>query len=108
MLEFDRTDPHFELIYGRHAADYHELVSREDWKGNLPKALVEAASFDGRTVVELGAGTGRLTQLLASWSARVLAFERFEVGAGIEKKQDDFVAEVMAQVKGAGPATVRH
>ena len=32
------------------------------------------------------------------------AFERFEVGAGIEKKQDDFVAEVMAQVKSAGPA----
>jgi elongation factor Ts len=33
--------------------------------------------------------------------AEVTAFERFEVGAGIEKKQDDFVAEVMAQVKGA-------
>jgi elongation factor Ts len=33
--------------------------------------------------------------------AEVIAFERFEVGAGIEKKQDDFVAEVMAQVKGA-------
>jgi elongation factor Ts len=33
--------------------------------------------------------------------AEVVAFERFEVGAGIEKKQDDFVAEVMAQVKGA-------
>jgi translation elongation factor EF-Ts len=29
----------------------------------------------------------------------VVRFERFEVGAGIEKKQDDFVAEVMAQVK---------
>jgi len=26
-------------------------------------------------------------------------FERYEVGAGIEKKQDDFVGEVMAQVK---------
>jgi hypothetical protein len=24
---------------------------------------------------------------------------RYEVGAGIEKKQDDFVSEVMAQVK---------
>jgi hypothetical protein len=24
---------------------------------------------------------------------------RYEVGAGIEKKQDDFVGEVMAQVK---------
>ena len=28
----------------------------------------------------------------------VKAFERYEVGAGIEKKQDDFAAEVMAQV----------
>jgi hypothetical protein len=26
-------------------------------------------------------------------------FVRYEVGAGIEKKQDDFVGEVMAQVK---------
>jgi elongation factor Ts len=33
--------------------------------------------------------------------AEVTAYERYEVGAGIEKKQDDFVAEVMAQVKGA-------
>jgi elongation factor Ts len=47
-------------------------------------------------------------KLLKGAGARVLGFERFEVGAGIEKKQDDFVAEVMAQVKGAGPATVRH
>ena len=31
------------------------------------------------------------------------AVERFEVGAGIEKKQDDFVAEVMAQVKSFDP-----
>jgi elongation factor Ts len=47
-------------------------------------------------------------KLLKGAGARVVAFERFEVGAGIEKKQDDFVAEVMAQVKGAAPATVRH
>ena len=47
-------------------------------------------------------------KLLKGAGARVVAFERFEVGAGIEKKQDDFVAEVMAQVKGAGPAAVRH
>jgi translation elongation factor EF-Ts len=35
---------------------------------------------------------------LQSAKARVLSFERFEVGAGIDKKQGDFVAEVMAQV----------
>jgi elongation factor Ts len=39
-------------------------------------------------------------KLLKNGGARVTAFDRFEVGAGIEKRQDDFVAEVMAQVKG--------
>jgi elongation factor Ts len=44
-------------------------------------------------------------KLLKGAGAQVTAFERFEVGAGIEKKQEDFVAEVMAQVKGSsGPA----
>ncbi len=42
-----------------------------------------------------------IEKLLKGAKADVTAFERFEVGAGIEKKQDDFVAEVMAQVKGA-------
>ena len=40
-------------------------------------------------------------KLLKGAGAEVVRFERFEVGAGIEKKQEDFVAEVMAQVKGA-------
>jgi len=38
-------------------------------------------------------------KLLKAAKAEVKAFRRFEVGAGIEKKQDDFVGEVMAQVK---------
>ncbi len=40
-------------------------------------------------------------QLLKQKGARVKAFVRFEVGEGIEKKQNNFVEEVMAQVKGA-------
>jgi elongation factor Ts len=43
-------------------------------------------------------------KLLKSAGARVARFERYEVGAGIEKKQDDFVAEVMAQVSAASGA----
>ncbi len=43
-------------------------------------------------------------KLLKSAGAEVSAYERFEVGAGIEKKQENFVAEVMAQVKGAAAA----
>jgi elongation factor Ts len=42
-----------------------------------------------------------IEKLLKGAKAEVTAFERFEVGAGIEKKQDDFVGEVMAQVKSA-------
>lgn len=40
-------------------------------------------------------------KLLASKGATVAAFNRLEVGEGIEKKEEDFVAEVMAQAKGA-------
>ena len=38
-------------------------------------------------------------KLLKKAGATVLQFVRYEVGAGIEKKQGDFVSEVMAQVK---------
>ena len=38
-------------------------------------------------------------KLLKKAGAKVSMFARYEVGAGIEKKQDDFVGEVMAQVK---------
>jgi elongation factor Ts len=38
-------------------------------------------------------------KLVKKAGAKVTMFARYEVGAGIEKKQDDFVSEVMAQVK---------
>ena len=44
-----------------------------------------------------------IEKLMKRAGAEVVAFERFEVGAGIEKKTDDFVADVMAQVKGKDP-----
>ena len=40
-------------------------------------------------------------KLLDSKGAEVVRFARLEVGEGIEKKEEDFVAEVMAQAKGA-------
>ncbi|MBU2676718.1 MAG: elongation factor Ts [Gammaproteobacteria bacterium] len=41
-------------------------------------------------------------KLLKGSGASVASFVRYEVGEGIEKKADNFVEEVMAQVKGAG------
>jgi elongation factor Ts len=40
-------------------------------------------------------------KLLAAAGAKVTGFVRFEVGEGIEKKQENFADEVMAQVKAA-------
>ncbi len=73
-------------------------------EGRLRKALGEI-TLTGQPFVKDPDVT--IEKLLKGAKAEVLRFERFEVGAGIEKKQDDFVAEVMAQVKSAGPA-VRH
>ncbi|MDH5694351.1 MAG: translation elongation factor Ts, partial [Gammaproteobacteria bacterium] len=39
-------------------------------------------------------------KLVKSKGARVIAFQRMEVGEGIEKKEENFADEVMAQVKG--------
>lgn len=47
-------------------------------------------------------------KLLKKAGATVVQFERYEVGAGIEKKQDDFVGEVMAQVKAQEKGTAPH
>jgi len=41
----------------------------------------------------------KVGQLLKEKNAEVIAFIRFEVGEGIEKKEDNFVEEVMAQVR---------
>jgi elongation factor Ts len=41
-------------------------------------------------------------KLLEGAGARAVSFVRFEVGEGIEKKEDNFAEEVMAQVTGAG------
>lgn len=42
-----------------------------------------------------------IAKLVASKSNKVIRFARYEVGEGIEKKEEDFAAEVMAQVKGS-------
>jgi len=74
-------------------------------EGRLRKALSEV-TLTGQPFVKDPEVS--VEKLLQGARAQVVAFERFEVGAGIEKKSDDFVAEVMAQVKGGSDGTVRH
>jgi elongation factor Ts len=68
-------------------------------EGRLRKSLNEIVLL-GQPFVKDPEQT--VEKLLKNAGATVLRVERFEVGAGIEKKQTDFVAEVMAQVSAAG------
>lgn len=65
----------FHAIYRDRADDYDLLVSREDHAGNILRAIERAAPLAGRDVVEFGAGTGRLTRLLAPRVRSIRAFD---------------------------------
>ncbi len=65
--------------------------------GKLKKFATEVTLL-GQTFVKDPSKT--VEKWLQEQNAEVEAFVRFEVGEGIEKKEDNFVEEVMAQVKG--------
>lgn len=66
-------------------------------EGRLKKYLAEITLMGQPFVKDPDQTVGKL---LSSANATVDNFIRYEVGEGIEKKQEDFAAEVMAQVKG--------
>ncbi len=66
---------HFQRIYARHAEQYEALVAREDYQGRLLPALAAICPLAGARVVEMGAGTGRLTRLLAPHVRSILAMD---------------------------------
>ena len=52
-------------VYTQHAHQYERLVRCEDYAGEYPSTLKRLAPLEGLEVIELGAGTARLTRLLA-------------------------------------------
>ena len=65
----------FRLIYAEHADWYDRLVSREDHAGNLLPAVLAVCPLEDARVVEFGAGTGRVTRLVATRARCVRAFD---------------------------------
>jgi elongation factor Ts len=67
--------------------------------GRVAKFLKEITLVGQPFVKDPDVSVGKL---LKGAGAEVVSFVRFEVGEGIEKKADNFVEEVMSQVKGTG------
>lgn len=65
----------FQEIYRNQAERFDRLVAREDMRGNLLAALNEIHPLPGLTVVEFGAGTGRLTRQLSVLVDSIYAFD---------------------------------
>ncbi|MFW5713098.1 MAG: class I SAM-dependent methyltransferase [Brevefilum sp.] len=76
--------PDTKQIYQRFADRYDALVCREDYEGHLLPAILQISDLRGKDVIELGAGTGRLTRLLAplarSLTATDLSFQMLNTG----------------------------
>ena len=65
--------PDHDTIYARHAKQYQRLVSKEDYQHHILPAIRRVRPLQGIRVVELGAGTGRLTRILAPLSRWIVA-----------------------------------
>ena len=64
--------PDHREIYRTQASEYDLLVTRQDYQNNIPRALGQIRSLDGLDVIELGAGTGRLTCMMAPFAKTIL------------------------------------
>ena len=69
------TSSNHQDVYANQAGEYDRLVKREDYQSNLSSALERHIEPGLGTVVELGAGTGRLTGLIAPLVDSIHAFD---------------------------------
>jgi ubiquinone/menaquinone biosynthesis C-methylase UbiE len=66
---------HYKNIYTNKAQAYQQMIAAEDVDGNLPSALESITTFLGKTVLDLGTGTGRIAHLLADRNAFIIGID---------------------------------
>jgi len=57
---------HYQQIYSRRAAEYQRMIAAEDVDGNLLATLREITPLQGKCILDLGSGTGRLPVLISA------------------------------------------
>lgn len=75
-LGCETTMTDYAAIYANQADQYEALIAREDYQHALLPAIKAITPLAGIDVAELGAGTGRLTRLLAPEVRSISAFDR--------------------------------
>lgn len=67
--------PEQESIYKSEAEGYERLIGHEDHKGNLVPALTRIAPIRGKTILDLGTGTGRFVRALSGMAGKTVAVD---------------------------------
>ena len=62
-------------VYTLHPSQYDRLILREDIQNNILKAIQKITPLTNNDVIDLGAGTGRLTRLLSPLTQSILAMD---------------------------------
>lgn len=62
-------------LYSEHSNHYDRLVQSEDYQSNLMTILRQSFSIDHKSVVEFGAGTGRITAQLVPYVKAICSFD---------------------------------
>jgi ubiquinone/menaquinone biosynthesis C-methylase UbiE len=78
---------HFKQIYAQQAEGYDAIIRCHDVEGNLLPALTDLHPLEGSEVVEFGAGTGRVTALLAPRVRTIRAFDESEAMLAIAERR---------------------
>ena len=97
LIEKERSVAHLKAVESGKPAD----IATKMVEGSVQKYLKEVSLFN-QSFVKNDKQT--VEQMLKAANTSVKAFTMFIVGEGIEKKQDDFAAEVAAQVAAAKQA----
>lgn len=96
--------PDHKSIYSQEAQNYQRLVGREDHQGNILKAIRAVMPIEGIDVVETGAGTGRVTCLLAPHVRSIQAYDSSDAMLDVAR---DRLTEMGLQNWSAGVADHR-
>ena len=88
-------EAHAEL-YGSEATLFTDISLHEDTEGKLRRFLLEHFSFDGKSVLEAGAGAGRITDYYVDRAERVIVTDAYESMVSILRQKYAGVDKVTA------------
>lgn len=67
--------PTEQEVYQQHAEQYERLIQREDYQNHILRAVEQICPLKGLDVIDLGAGTGRVTRILAPQVNSIKAYD---------------------------------